>query len=1477
MPILRWTYAEYLGSTGLPPGDTVILADAQSVLEGLSPAALAGLAGAGVAALDSGTETLNLSVAQLQALGGMALTAADRVVLADTAVTLAALSPGQIAALVAAGIDAVVVTVGDLAWDAGQVAALGDVPLSIDHANRQAGSTVFDGVASGYRLEVTAAPASAVAALQADGAVDSIRLADSASAVAAVFASLGSAGKLAAIALTDSAALAMPYADFAAGAATLARLPASYTLSLAAVPPAAAAALQGNAHVVEFAVSGSAAQVAAALDSLAAAASSGKLAAIALTDAAPLAITAAQLAADGAALAKLPSEYTLRISGATASGAAALEANDHVIAYAVQDSIAHVTAALAALNGLAGLTEVTLSDGSLLTLDYAAWAGAAWVLGKLAGADIAVTGVAAAAAATVEASDLAASFTLRDSTANVVAALAGLNGLEKLTGIWLTDSVPIALSYSQYLAAGTALALLGGAPAITVAAVPAAAVAALQADAAITSFTVSDSTTAIAAALDALAGAGKLTGILLEDGSSLALTQAQYLADGAALALLPAGTTLQVGAATTAQLATLAGDARITGFAVLDSAANIAAAFEALKSAAKLTALAVLGGGPLTLTAAQYASPGTLFGKLPGDYTLTVAGLAAAAAEAAQAEAHVTGFTVRDSAANLAAALEQLAGYGKITAIALSSGSTLTIGYDQLADAAAALARLEGSIAIQVAGVTLAQAAATQADARVDGFTLADTAANLAAGFGTLAGATRLTAITVTDAAPVTLGYAAYAGNAAAVALLASSPGLTVTDATAAQAAAVQADAAVDAFTLSDTAAHVAAALDSLAMAGKLTEIHLLDSFVLPVTYAQYQARGATLALLQDGARLTVSGAAAAAVAAAESDAAVLGIAVLDSVANIAAAFASLNAAGKLTAIQLADNAELVLRQDQILDGERVLGLVGSAATLVVRADAATLGFTTAELGELADHGVQKLAAMGGSLALGIGQYLGLGPIGLRAGDSVTLADLGTHFAALTAAQVAGLAAAGVDRIDATDNRLRLTLEQLASLGSVALSGDDLLTLADSGASIAGLSSTEIAALASHGVTAIDAVDDALTLSYAQYQALDGIALATADHITLADTASNLANRNTQAMAGIDHILVYDSPGGQRLNGTLGNDTYYVDTAGDIITEPANGGIDTLVASTSFYLGANIENLILAIGAGRLFGMGNALANSLTGNEEANFLVAFAGNDTISGDDGSDSLFGLEGEDRLDGGAGTDLLTGGVGSDTLLGGAGSDMLHGEEGDDSLSGGPDFAADLLVGGAGNDTLDGASGLGEADELRGGMGDDLYRVDAPADRVIELAGEGSDTVIAAFDGAGYFLPASVEGLILQGSLGFAAGNALNNAITGSGGADWLLGGAGDDTLSGAAGDDRLLGETGRDVFVFAPGGGHDVILDFHQGQDRISLPGFDIGGHPSLHAAVQARSSAVGGNLLIEFGNGDSLLVLNLGQFASDDLI
>lgn len=102
--------------------------------------------------------------------------------------------------------------------------------------------------------------------------------------------------------------------------------------------------------------------------------------------------------------------------------------------------------------------------------------------------------------------------------------------------------------------------------------------------------------------------------------------------------------------------------------------------------------------------------------------------------------------------------------------------------------------------------------------------------------------------------------------------------------------------------------------------------------------------------------------------------------------------------------------------------------------------------------------------------------------------------------------------------------------------------------------------------------------------------------------------------------------------GADTLIGGAGDDTYLVDGPGDRVMENAGEGIDSVQASASHTLAANVENLLLA-DISAMNGTGNSLNNSISGNSIANTLAGLDGNDTLSGSGGNDSLSGGAGRD----------------------------------------------------------------------------------------------------------------------------------------------------------------------------------------------------------------------------------------------------
>lgn len=271
---------------------------------------------------------------------------------------------------------------------------------------------------------------------------------------------------------------------------------------------------------------------------------------------------------------------------------------------------------------------------------------------------------------------------------------------------------------------------------------------------------------------------------------------------------------------------------------------------------------------------------------------------------------------------------------------------------------------------------------------------------------------------------------------------------------------------------------------------------------------------------------------------------------------------------------------------------------------------------------------------------------------------------------------------------------------------------------------------------------------------------------------------------------GSDHLD--GGTGADQLLGGAGDDTYVVDDTGDVVTEVVNSGADTIRSSISYALPDNVERLEL-IGTEAIDATGNDAGNALVGNL------------------GDNVLRGLAGDDTLDGGAGNDVLEGGHGHDVLDGGVG-----------------------------------------IDQLIGGIGDDRYRVDDSSDVVVELAGQGADTVEST--AYSYTLSDNVEHLILvDGSNAYEAISGIGSqTLTGNSYGNRLDGGVGSDTLIGGLGDDIYVIDSTGDVIVENADEGTDTVESSISYTLGATLENLTLLGSADLNATGNDGDNVIQGN-------------------------
>ncbi len=351
------------------------------------------------------------------------------------------------------------------------------------------------------------------------------------------------------------------------------------------------------------------------------------------------------------------------------------------------------------------------------------------------------------------------------------------------------------------------------------------------------------------------------------------------------------------------------------------------------------------------------------------------------------------------------------------------------------------------------------------------------------------------------------------------------------------------------------------------------------------------------------------------------------------------------------------------------------------------------------------------------------------------------------------------------------------------------------------------------------------------------------------ENLTLTGTSAvnGTGNAGNNVLTGNAGNNILDGlVGADNMSGGLGNDTYVVDNSGDVVVETLGEGTDSILASVSYILSANVENLTLT-GVATINGTGNALNNVLVGNSAANTLSGGLGDDTYVITDALDTLLenANEGIDTVQSSA----------SYTL--GANLENL-------TLTG------NTVIGGTGNALNNVLKGNGAGSTLRGGFGDDTYLFDNN-DSVIENANEGIDTVLST---ASYTLGANIENLILTGFTAISGtGNELNNTLTGNDNGNTLNGGAGADTMLGGRGNDTYIVDNAADAIIENMNEGTDSVQSSLSYTLASNIENLTLTGTAAINGTGNALNNVLtgnSGNNVLTGGLGDDTYVFGSGD-------
>lgn len=451
-------------------------------------------------------------------------------------------------------------------------------------------------------------------------------------------------------------------------------------------------------------------------------------------------------------------------------------------------------------------------------------------------------------------------------------------------------------------------------------------------------------------------------------------------------------------------------------------------------------------------------------------------------------------------------------------------------------------------------------------------------------------------------------------------------------------------------------------------------------------------------------------------------------------------------------------------------------------------------------------------------------------------------------------------------------------LDVVLNVGKITLSGNDTASYDTSGAGVSiDLSDTKLLNVNVLGIQLALAGAVEGTGGHAQGDVLVGITNLTGSNfqdnligneddnvlIGLGGNDSLNGNEGNDTLVGGDgNDTLNGYIGNDKMTGGKGNDTYLVNTIADTYTEVSGEGTDRVAAAIDWRLGDDDSIEVLTTtkldGTTNIDLRGNTFVQRIVGNDGNNILHD-GGLDPLTKTTGADTLVGRDGNDTYiiynsnaviieNAGEGTDRVATFV-DYKLAANASIEFLNttNSNGTQAVNLTGNKLAQSITGNNGDNILhDGGTG-GAADTMTGRGGNDTYVVYNAGAVIIEAAGQGNDTVVAAVSFA-VAAGAEIENIRTISSKAATAIDLTGNAVDQD-----IIGNAGANRLDGKGGTDTLHGSGGPDTFVFSTALGAtnvDSIADFSVAADTIELASsiFSTIGAGALAAAAFVKNAA-----------------------------